>query len=689
MPSIHYVKLTDYLPDANPRLGIPLAGGVDATSRPWRGLSTINAGLSAGVRAAAWAPAVWNLSKTGSVGPLTDPTKVPGVATLPTGVTYNSGTKLVTVSSDNVVLDGWDFRGKNLVVNGQNVLVQNCRFNNDAGTNYFINFGAAAVVTSGRVTRCLFDGEKSTTGSYAAAVWVNTNGSGGIEIDLNRFKELPADCIYINGPTDLGDAPQNNVHHNWFSTGAFNNVAAHYDTMTFTGGNNLVHHNLIDMTPYPNTYGTNNAWRIVGTSKNKIEIYNNIVYGHKTLTSLPTQITGTYMFSVKVHDNIVQKNSTSSWFYPGPINVTQSSGNLDYDTGAALTEMSLVSDSTGPTISTAATWQITEGQTLTIPLTSPEAADWSITGTDVAKFTLNRMNVTFTAPPFASPTDTGGNNVYDFNIVAKDGLGNTTTKAIAVTVLSASADPADVFINRLSSLGTAPDATRETLYRNLFTALKNGPTSGTNILLKMDAIYVLAAHSVTASRQNLVGNQYNLTAVGTGGTFTTDRGVVGSSGTNYLDTGISPLNTAGIKFTQGDSSFGVYTRTLGGVNDGYAGQSSQVQVASGATTAATVASRLNSTAGLTTTGSFLPGFVNLNRVGNSSTYTAGSGDARENQVRGSATPTANTLVIGKGATVNSAGGQVSAAWMGGSLTQAEETDLRNALRTFLQGVGAV
>jgi hypothetical protein len=64
---------------------------------------------------------------------------------------------------------------------------------------------------------------------------------------------------------------------------------------------------------------------------------------------------------------------------------------------------------------------------------------YTLTGADAAKFNVNAATgeVKFVASPnFASPVDTGANNVYDFNVVATDKAGNATSKAVALTVLN-------------------------------------------------------------------------------------------------------------------------------------------------------------------------------------------------------------------------------------------------------------
>jgi glucose/arabinose dehydrogenase len=65
----------------------------------------------------------------------------------------------------------------------------------------------------------------------------------------------------------------------------------------------------------------------------------------------------------------------------------------------------------------------------------------TIGGADAAHFVMNPVTreVRFTAQPdFESPTDTGGNNIYDISFTVSDGV-NTVTQAVAITVTNVNA----------------------------------------------------------------------------------------------------------------------------------------------------------------------------------------------------------------------------------------------------------
>ncbi|MCZ8182514.1 MAG: cadherin domain-containing protein [Beijerinckiaceae bacterium] len=103
-----------------------------------------------------------------------------------------------------------------------------------------------------------------------------------------------------------------------------------------------------------------------------------------------------------------------------------------------------------PGITSAATVSVVENGTavMTVTATDPDAGSslsYSIVGgADAAKFAINPTTGVLTfvsAPDFESPTDAGGNNVYDVQVEVADGLGGTATQNIAVTVTNQNEAP--------------------------------------------------------------------------------------------------------------------------------------------------------------------------------------------------------------------------------------------------------
>ncbi|MEK9139535.1 MAG: DUF4347 domain-containing protein, partial [Nitrospirota bacterium] len=71
-------------------------------------------------------------------------------------------------------------------------------------------------------------------------------------------------------------------------------------------------------------------------------------------------------------------------------------------------------------------------------------------GADAAKFTINSSTgaLSFiTAPNYESPTDSGGNNVYDVLVTVTDTNGGADTQSIAVTVTNTNENPTDLSLS--------------------------------------------------------------------------------------------------------------------------------------------------------------------------------------------------------------------------------------------------
>ncbi|MFZ3015233.1 MAG: cadherin domain-containing protein [Nitrospira sp.] len=84
-------------------------------------------------------------------------------------------------------------------------------------------------------------------------------------------------------------------------------------------------------------------------------------------------------------------------------------------------------------------------------------------GADAAKFTINSSTGALSfvsAPNHETPTDSGGNNVYNVTVQVSDGNGGTTTQAIAVTVANVNEGPTDL---ALSANTVAENATTGTV----------------------------------------------------------------------------------------------------------------------------------------------------------------------------------------------------------------------------------
>ena len=113
-------------------------------------------------------------------------------------------------------------------------------------------------------------------------------------------------------------------------------------------------------------------------------------------------------------------------------------------------------------VTTVGATDVDAGQTLTYSIAG---------GADAAKFTISSSTgqLSFvSAPNYETPTDSGGNNVYDVTVQASDGNGGTDTQAIAVTVTNVNEGPTDITL------------TGNTVVENAATATVVGTAAGTD-----------------------------------------------------------------------------------------------------------------------------------------------------------------------------------------------------------------
>lgn len=86
---------------------------------------------------------------------------------------------------------------------------------------------------------------------------------------------------------------------------------------------------------------------------------------------------------------------------------------------------------------------------------------------------------------------------------------------------------------------TPPDARRKGLINTLIAGLKHA-----GVWSRLDAFYMLAAHTAQAACLNWVADAYNLTPVNNPA-FEVDRGYTGNGLNAYLDTGFNPVTSGG------------------------------------------------------------------------------------------------------------------------------------------------
>lgn len=224
---------------------------------------------------------------------------------------------------------------------------------------------------------------------------------------------------------------------------------------------------------------------------------------------------------------------------------------------------------------------------------------------------------------------------------------------------------------------TPPSAARESQIDNLVGSLK---TAG--VWTKLDAFYVLAAHDAQAAQRNWIADAFNLTPQNSPA-FTVDAGYAGNGTTSYLATGA--LSNALSSYQQNSASIGVWCSTEVNTNFGIgtaAGAISRVQPRAGGN----AGGRITSNAG----GAAAPvaSSIGLTAMDRSA---AGALKALRNGVQlitgtaASQAPAADEFYLLRDNLVYGAFG-ISAAFIGGHLTDAEHLATYNALNTYLSAV---
>ena len=129
--------------------------------------------------------------------------------------------------------------------------------------------------------------------------------------------------------------------------------------------------------------------------------------------------------------------------------IRASDGSQTTDLNVALTVTDQV-EAGAPTFLSAPTGNVSENQTSAYVIRAEDAEGdditYSISGTDAGLFTVDSQTgeVSFlTAPDFDSPSDAGGNNVYNITVTASDGT-NANSQDVAITVSDVSDEAGDV-----------------------------------------------------------------------------------------------------------------------------------------------------------------------------------------------------------------------------------------------------
>ena len=127
--------------------------------------------------------------------------------------------------------------------------------------------------------------------------------------------------------------------------------------------------------------------------------------------------------------------------------VVANDGSLSATSPNVLISINNLNDNAPTFVDLSTSVEVTNGQTNVFDITTNDADGDDVTlskaGTDSSVFTISDSgNLSFTsAPDFANPADSDGDNVYKLNIVASDGSFTTSSDEISITVLEVNNPP--------------------------------------------------------------------------------------------------------------------------------------------------------------------------------------------------------------------------------------------------------
>lgn len=231
----------------------------------------------------------------------------------------------------------------------------------------------------------------------------------------------------------------------------------------------------------------------------------------------------------------------------------------------------------------------------------------------------------------------------------------------------------------IAAMSVAPDATRRGHINTLFASLRSS-----GVLSKLSHLYLLAAHDAQAARLNAVNpGTNNLTAFNSP-TFTVDRGYQGDGSTSYLESGYTfPAGQ------QNDAHIGLYSRTSAQDAGNPIGNLTSFLNPRNASDIAQ--HRLNGTGAANVASTDGSGHFTSSRSGPLTGDNPFYRNASALLAAGAASvaPDASTMrICSRSSSVSFSSRSIAAAHFGTSLTAQNVTDLYNAVRTYLQAVGA-
>jgi hypothetical protein len=238
------------------------------------------------------------------------------------------------------------------------------------------------------------------------------------------------------------------------------------------------------------------------------------------------------------------------------------------------------------------------------------------------------------------------------------------------------------FLARTSGL----DGTHTTAYTDLI----NGLVSD-GIWPKLDILHIYATQDTTTAKLNLVSSSYSATILGSGITFTADRGYDNSSTLGWLSTGFNPATASSPQYALNSAHESLWNLT--NINN------SVHSAGSGGPPYCVVSPRLsnltitaiNDGSGLSVASSDGRGHFIGTRTSSVATaaYKNGSSIVSSGALSSTSIPNANLIVLGFTSSGTPVGANAQGAMysVGSGLSSGEATLFYNRLRTYMTVVG--
>jgi len=178
---------------------------------------------------------------------------------------------------------------------------------------------------------------------------------------------------------------------------------------------------------------------------------------------------------------------------------------VSYETGPTNSAPAITSNSGGSTASITVAENATTVTTVTATdANAGQTLTYSISGgADASKFSSSSSTGALSfasAPNYESPTDSGGNNVYDVTVQVSDGNGGTDTQAIAVTVANANEAPTDI----VKSAGTGIDLNADGGNNSYLYTTNGGAILGGRTAFSIEAQFSATSALVTGEHRVLL-----------------------------------------------------------------------------------------------------------------------------------------------------------------------------------------